>query len=223
MKTKIYLLLALINMLIIISCQEEKTITQHHLWEKIEIEFKSQNTYSNPYTDVEIWVDLKGPGFNKRCYGFWDGENNWKVRIMATTPGTWTWESGSNQKDVGLNKKKGAFAAIDWTDAEKLENPLRRGMIKADAKGHSFEYADGTPMFWLADTWWPCMTNKYFWYEDDKEREVGTPEAGFKDYVRYRKEQGYNGCMVIAAFPNWLKPGKMRWNVEGNWADEYGN
>jgi hypothetical protein len=146
---------------------------------------------------------------------------------MATTPGTWTWVSGSNQKDSGLNNKKGAFEATDWTEAEKEENPLRRGMVKADSLGHSFEYADGTPMFWLADTWWPCMTNKYFWHEDDSLRTVGTPEAGFKDYVRYRKQQEFNGCMVIAAFPNWIEGQdewkKDGWNIKGNWADEYGN
>ena len=111
--------------------------------------------------------------------------------------------------------------AEDWTEAEKIENPLRRGMVKADEKGHSFQYADGTPMFWLADTWWPCMTRRYYWYEDDSIREVGSPEAGFKDYVRLRKEQGFNGCMVIAAFPNWLE-GKSSWGGE-NWEDEKGN
>ena len=64
-------------------------------------------------------------------------------------------------------------------------------MIRPDEGGHAFEYDDGTPLFWLADTWWSCMTQGYFWYEDDKEREVGTSEAGFKDYVRDRKVQGY--------------------------------
>jgi hypothetical protein len=194
---------------------------QHKVWEKVEIELIAENTYSNPYTDVEVWVDLKGPDFSERCYGFWDGENNWKIRVMATRPGTWTWVSGSNQNDHGLNKLKGNFLAEEWTEAEKNENPLRRGMIRADDRGHSFEYADGTPLFWLADTWWPCMTKRYYWYEDDSIREVGSPEAGFKDYVRFRKEQGFNGCMVIAGFPNWLDD-KTGWRG-GNWEDEEGN
>ena len=194
---------------------------QAKLWEKVEIELQSEKDYPNPYTDVDVWVNLKGPGFDKRCYGFWDGGRTWRIRVMATNTGQWTWESGSNQADTGLNNKTGAFVATDWTEAEKVENPLRRGMIKADAKGHSFEYADGTPMFWLADTWWSCMTKRYFWYEDDTPRKVGTPKAGFKDYVHYRKKQGYNGCMVIAAFPNWLTD-KHGW-TGGNWEDEKGN
>ena len=197
------------------------TPEQTRLWEKVEIRLEAENSYDNPYMDVEVWVDLKGPGFNKRCYGFWDGENSWKIRVMATKAGEWTWKSGSNQQDRGLNDKTGGFMAAEWSESEKDENPIRRGMIKADEKGHSFRYADGTPMFWLADTWWPCMTQRYRWYDDDTERKVGSPEAGFKDYVRFRKEQGFNGCMVIAGFPNWLDE-QSGWKG-GGWEDEDGN
>ncbi len=35
-----------------------------HVWEKLEISLKSQRQYENPYTDVQVWVDLKGPGFD---------------------------------------------------------------------------------------------------------------------------------------------------------------
>ena len=40
----------------------------HHVWEKVEITLNADSSYENPYTDVEVWVDLKGPGFEKRCY-----------------------------------------------------------------------------------------------------------------------------------------------------------
>jgi len=148
-----------------------------HTWQKIEIELEAGNEYDNPYTEVDVWVQLTGPDFNKRCYGFWDGNKTWRIRVMAMGPGTWTWTSGSNQNDDGLNGKKGTFESIEWTEAERLENPIRRGMIQPTSNGHAFEYADGTPVFWLADTWWPCMTRRYFWYEDDSVRTVGAPEA----------------------------------------------
>lgn len=182
---------------------------------------EASNEYDNPYTEVDVWVQLKGPGFDKRCYGFWDGNKTWRVRIMATGAGKWTWTSGSNQDDDGLNGNQGKFKSVEWTEADKQDNPLRRGMIRPTSNGHAFEYADGTPLFWLADTWWPCMTKRYYWYEDDKHRTVGTPEAGFKDYVRYRKGQGYNGCMVVAAFPNWTEE-KSDWGG-GDWENEEGD
>jgi hypothetical protein len=49
-------------------------------------------------------------------------------------------------------------------------------------------------------------TNRFRWYDDDQERPIG-PTAGFKDYVRFRKAQGYNWVNVIAAFPNWETDG----------------
>ena len=34
-------------------------------------------------------------------------------------------------------------------------------------------------------------TNRFRWYDDDTPRPLG-PQAGFKDYLRYRKNQGFN-------------------------------
>ena len=94
-----------------------------HVFEKVELTFTATGKFSNPYTDVEVWVDLKGPHFNKRCYGFWDGGGTFRVRILALEPGTWSWVSGSNPSDPGLTGKKGSFQAIAWTEAEKQQNP----------------------------------------------------------------------------------------------------
>ena len=45
-----------------------------HVWEKQELTFTAVSALANPYTDVVMWVDLTGPGFQKRIYGFWDGD-----------------------------------------------------------------------------------------------------------------------------------------------------
>ncbi|MCD6394326.1 MAG: DUF5060 domain-containing protein, partial [Planctomycetes bacterium] len=178
-----------------------------HVWEKVELTLHAEQTCENPYTQVEVWVDLKGPGFDKRCYGFWDGENTWRVRVLATAPGKWTWKSGSNQSDLGLNGKTGSFDAKAWTEPQKKQNPSRRGMIKSSANGHAFEYADGTPYFLLGDTWWSIPTFRYRWYDDDTPRPIG-PTGGFKDFVQFRKKQGFNCFAMIAAFPNWANDGE---------------
>jgi len=178
-----------------------------HVWEKVEITLHAGKHYDNPYTEVEVWIDLEGPGFEKRCYGFWDGDDVFCVRVLAAAPGLWKWNSGSNQSDPGLNGKRGEFTAVAWPEAEKQANPCRRGMIKASANGHAFEYADGTPYFLLGDTWWSVPTFRYRWYDDDKQRPIG-PDAGFKDYVRFRRKQGFNCIAMIAAFPNWSNDDK---------------
>ncbi len=69
---------------------------EYRIWEMVEIELKAEKFYDNYYTDVTVWVELNGPGFSKRIYGFWDGDNLFKVRVVATNPGDWNWISGSN-------------------------------------------------------------------------------------------------------------------------------
>jgi hypothetical protein len=176
--------------------------TPAHVWEKQEITLKAQNSYPNPYLSVDVWVDLAGPGFNKRVYGFWDGENTFRIRIVATAPGQWSWKSGSNPPDPGLSGKSGGFRAVEWSEAEKEANANRRGFLRATPSGHALQYADGTPYFLQGDTWWTVGTWRYPWYDDDTPRPIG-PSAGFKDYVSFRKSQGYNLIAVIAAFPGW--------------------
>ena len=185
-----------------------------HVWEKQELTFHAARSFANPYTDVTAWVDLSGPGFRKRVYGFWDGEQTFRVRVLATAPGAWTWRSGSSPMDPGLAGKAGTFNAVAWSDEEKERNPLRRGFLRATANHHALEQADGTPFFVIGDTWWSLGTNRYPWHDDGREQPIG-PSAGFQDYVRYRKAQGYNWVNMIAAFPNWMTDGAP-WNVVMN-------
>ena len=179
----------------------------HHVWEKVEIPLHARNSHKNPYTDVVVWVDLKGPGFEKRCYGFWDGGDAFRVRVLATAPGEWTWTSGSRPRDGGLAGVTGTFTAAAWSEKDKEASPCRRGMIRPSANGHAFQWADGTPFFLLGDTWWATPTSRYRWHDDDEPRPLG-PKAGFKDYVAYRRKQQFNCIAMIAAFPAWHNDGK---------------
>ena len=187
-------------------------------WEKQELTFTSARSFANPYTSVVVWVDLTGPDFAKRVYGFWDGGNTFRVRLVATRPGTWTWRSGSDPEDSGLAGKSGSFTAVEWSDQEKQANPLRRGFLRSTANHHALEQADGTPFFAIGDTWYSLGTNRFPWYDDDTERPIG-PTAGFKDYVRYRKAQGFNWVNMIAAFPNWNTDGQP-WHIVMDDADK---
>lgn len=72
----------------------------------------------DPYTDVTVWIDLSGPGFNKKVFGYWDGDNTFRVRFVAMQPGEWTWTSGASSNDPGLTGKTGSLTAIEWTEEE---------------------------------------------------------------------------------------------------------
>jgi hypothetical protein len=198
--------------LFFLACQAMAAPPAIHPWEMQEITLTAKNSYKNPYLEVDVWVELSGPDFNKRVYGFWDGGKTFKVRVVATKAGAWTWKSGSNTNDTGLSGKSGSFTAVDWTEKEKEENPLRRGFIRASPNQHALVHDDGTPFFVIGDTWYSLSANRFKWYDDDKERPIG-PQAGFKDYVRLRKSQGYNWLNVIASFPNWVTDDSS-WHVK---------
>ena len=181
-------------------------MTRLHVWEKFEVVLHVQHEYSNPYTDVEVWIDLQGPNFHKRVYGFWDGDDCFIVRFVAESPGRWTWKSGCNSNDLGLSGKKGEINVIPWAEEEKQKNLCRRGFLRPTPNGHAFELADDTPFYYLADTWWAAPSFRFPWYDDAQERPLG-PDMGFKDMVRYRKRQGYNGIALLAGHPAWATDG----------------
>ena len=198
-----YVGLTLITLLAAGSCAAAGPI---HVWEKQEVTLSSTRAWANAYSDVTVWVDLSGPDFQKRIYGFWDGKQTFRVRFLAPSPGTWKWESGSNPSDPGLSGKHGEFTVVAWSEEEKKENPLRRGFLRATANRHALEQADGTPFFVIGDTWYSAGTNRFRWHDDDRLRPLG-PDAGFKDYLHYRKTQGYNAILIIVAFPAWATDG----------------
>jgi hypothetical protein len=177
----------------------------YHTWEMQEISLRAEQTYDNYYTDVTCWIELTGPDFSKRIYGFWDGDKIYKFRIVATKPGKWEWISGSNQPDdAGLNGKTGRFNATEWTEEEKLQNPNRRGFIRATPNGHALQYADGTPFFMVGDTWLAGTTWRLPFRGTQVNPEYApAPGIGFEDAVSYRKSQGFNSVSMIASFPNW--------------------
>ncbi len=176
-----------------------------HVWEVQELEFRSAQSYHNPYTEVTCWIELTGPGFSSRVYAFWDGGDVFRVRIVATAPGTWSWTSASNQPgDRGLNGKSGTFAARAWTEEEKQQNPNRRGFLRSTPNGHALQYADGTPFFLVGDTWLAASTWRLPLTEQPVEPnyEPG-PGITFQQAVAFRKAQGFNSISMIAAFPTW--------------------
>jgi hypothetical protein len=182
-----------------------KSSSDIHVWEMKEVILKAEKDYENYYTDVKCWIDLQGANFSKRVYGFWDGDNVFVVRFVATEPGKWKWKSGSNQPgDKGLNNHNGEFQAFTWTEEEKKENPNRRGFIRPSSNGHALQYADGTPFFLIGDTWLAGTTWRLpFRGVPAVGDYVPGPGIGFEDAVAYRKRQGYNSVSMITCFPNW--------------------
>lgn len=143
----------------------QQTVRQ---WEVFEIEMTAEAELGNPYVEglpdggapyTEVTFtgrDGDAEGRSYRIAAFWDGGRAWTVRFAPPLSGEWSYQTSS--RDSGLNGKTGTFRCISWTEAEKSENPVRRGFVRVARKGERagryFVYADGTPFLWIGDTWW---------------------------------------------------------------------
>ena len=175
------------------------------LWEVQELTLQATKPYANPYMDVDVWIDLEGPGFKKRVYGFWDGGNSFKVRYTAVSSGQWCYHSGSFPEDPGLSGKIGTFTAEEAGEEEKQKNLSLRGILRPSANGRGFVHPDGKSFFMIGDTWWAVPSYRFKWSDDDRERPI--EEGYFKDLVKFRKVQGYNTIAMLAAHPTWGNDG----------------
>mgnify|MGYP000494913274 CR=1 FL=1 len=169
--------------------------------EVVEVKFNSQERYSNPYLDVDVWIELKKSRNGSAVYRipvFWDGGNVFRARLVATSAGQWTWKvinETVDKSDQGFLGKSGSFTAIP---ADVSKNPNNRGFIRVDPNtNRTLEYADGTPYFYTADTSWSALTAVF-----DYDRANTISGISFQDYILARKRQGFNGLNVIASFPD---------------------
>ena len=127
-------------------------------WQVVELTLAAQREYDHPFDfeSVRLVVTFEGPGAEQlEVPGFWDGKQTWKVRFTPTKQGTWKYVTAfSVQDDPGLHGRRGTIHVLPPDG----ENPLFRhgGLLKVSPNGRHLTYTDGTPFFWLGDTWWFC-------------------------------------------------------------------
>ncbi len=154
-------------------------------WQVHELSFPSETEFAKPYEDVSILCTFIGPGnLQYRIDGFYDGGKTWKVRFCPPVAGNWTWKTES--ADAVFGGKSGAF---DVAEAVDDGNPLHKhgGILNVGADKHHLTYSDGTPFFWLGDTWWFCPGDKV----PLKGSTNPQIDSMFKALIAKRKEQGF--------------------------------
>lgn len=165
----------------------------------VEILFLSVMGYGDPYNAVDMEVLFTTPaGPTISVPAFWDGDNTWKVRFAASEIGEYPFEArASNAQDTGLNGQRGTVTVTPYTG----DNPLfRSGRIRVASDKHHFERGDGTPFFWMGDTWWMGLSTRLDWPQ------------GFKELAADRVAKGFNVVQIVAGpypdMPAWDERGK---------------
>jgi hypothetical protein len=127
--------------------------------------FEATHNYGDPFNDVEVEVLIDNDaGSRWRVPAFWAGGAQWRVRFAPPAPGHYTFVTqGTPSADRGLHDVRGA---LEVTPYEGGDQPLARGGLRVAADGRHLEHADGTPFFWLGDTWWMGLTRRLGWPED---------------------------------------------------------
>lgn len=159
-----------------------KTIHQN---QTAEWSFTSNKSSRNPFNEVELSVRFRRTdGEEKLVPAFWAGGKNWRVRFSSPLAGKFNFRTVcSDPSDSGLHDQAGDFQVKRYTGS----NPLfRHGPIRVATDKRYFEHADGTPFFWLGDTWWMGLCKRLTW------------PKGFQTLARDRVKKGFTVVQIVA-------------------------
>jgi len=174
-----------------------------------EMSFRVGDTASAATREVD--VTFAGPGGEARVPAFWAGENVFRVRYAPSAAGAYTWALDAGDGEVLSGPLGGEFDVVDYSG----DNPLyRHGRLRASASRRTLEHADGTPFFWLGDTWWAALSPRLHWPD------------GFRELTADRVAKGFNVVQLVAgAMPLFFGP-DAAWHPqqanEGGWPWEPG-
>ncbi len=166
---------------------------QVHRWGRLEIALELPLEGGvDPVRDVQVAAELTAPsGRRRRAQGFWDGDNTYRVRFAPDELGVWRYTAGA-RLDAGVGgaaPAPGASRPLGSGEVECVpyegDNPLyRHGPPWMAPNRRHLVHADGTPLFWLADTVWNGPM-------------LATPEE-WAHYVHTRLAQGFTAAQYVS-------------------------
>jgi len=166
----------------------------------LEITLDAAKPHPEPFLKVAVDMVFTEPsGTRKIVPAFWAGGNQWKVRYASPLVGTHRYRSECNDThDVGLHGFTGQVEITPYTGS----NPLyRHGPLQVASNRQLFEHADGTPFFWLGDTWWKNLCKRMTW-------------EGFQELTADRKTKGFTVVQIVCGpYPD-EGPFEPRWENE---------
>ncbi|MDF9799913.1 hypothetical protein OKW21_005176 [Catalinimonas alkaloidigena] len=143
----------------------ENTSTAQHRG-VYEVILSASPTDENPYYDIQCTVTFTKPdGTEVPVDGFYDGGLSFKARAYCDQPGTWQWQSASN--NPGLDGQEGTF--------EVLPSNLRGKLRIHPDDPYQFAYDNGDWFLHIGDTGYRfVVASEPYWQEYiDQASEMG--------------------------------------------------
>jgi hypothetical protein len=150
-----------------------------------EWSFESGKTYADPFNDVELDLMCKAPsGRESRVPAFWAGGSTWRVRFSPSETGHYSFKTICNDSsNRDLHGRTGTLDVAPYTGSNIL---YQRGAVRVADDHRHFQHADGTPFFWLGDTWWMGFTSRLNWPD------------GFQRLAADRINKGFTVVQIVA-------------------------
>ncbi len=167
----------------------------------VEIPLLSDKAYPNPFLEPNLEAVVTQPdGSQLRIPAFWAGGNRWCFRFSSSATGTASWRTEcSDAGNPRLHHAEGSVDVVSYAG----DNPLyRHGPVRVARQSRHFEHADGTPFFWLGDTWWKNLSKRMTW-------------DGFRELTADRRAKGFSVVQIVCGpYPD---EGffEARWENEG--------
>lgn len=130
-----------------------------------ELVFSSARDYPDPFNAVTLDMWITDPdGTTLKVPGFWAGGASWKLRYSSGKVGKHHFKTECS--DPGNRGLHGIIGEIE-VRSQTCDTPLyRHGPIRVSEDRRHFQHQDGTPFFWLGDTWWMGLCRRLIWPDE---------------------------------------------------------
>lgn len=147
--------------------------------------YASGKQYADPFNQVEVDAVVSTPaGGQERVPAFWGGGSVWRVRYAPPAPGTYKIRSVCS--DVSNTDLHDRVLTLDVHPYDGVNPHYKHGVLQIHPDKRHFQHADGTPFFWLGDTWWMGLCKRLTWPD------------GFQTLTADRVQKGFSMVQIVA-------------------------
>lgn len=155
--------------------------------------YVSGKQYSDPFNQVDVDAVITLPtGGEQRVPGFWAGESAWHIRYAPPVPGVYKIRSVCS--DTGNRELHDQKLTLNVQPYVGNNPHYRHGALKVAPGKRHFQHADGTPFFWLGDTWWMGLCKRLSWPD------------GFETLAADRLQKGFTMVQIVAGLYPDMEP-----------------
>jgi len=173
------------------------------IWDTFALSLQNDEVYADPFRDVTLSIQLISPGDDTLDFwGFYDGENTWRVRFMPDEYGKWSYKVYFSDDTTVVS---GAFrcvpSAIPGQIHKDMSNPYYLGY--KGGKHQVFRSMHVGDRF-FAENWSPSA-----------DQSDNSPRHTFLDWIQ---EQGYNMLSIASHYLNRDEEGRGKgWDTPDLW------